>query len=307
MSLREQVRSLPPYQWAAGLKRGYIQARREQVAQVLFKLPPRTVPVSAPDKASLHLLTSQRDWLGALWSVRTFLEFLGESLPIRFHDDGSLTPAIVERITTFLPGAMVISPAQAQAEANLRLRDFPLCQAARRRHIMTHKLFDPAWFASGDRYILLDSDLLFFSHPFEVARWISGSERTNLWGRDVGDFLNLTKAEARERHGVDLVQQANAGFGCVWRESVNLSVLEDFFRHESVWSHPHRVEQTAYALLSSRFGVRLLPRTYLLDVDRACGLPAGIVMKHYVGKIRDLFFSEGIGSLCAQGFVPVTR
>jgi hypothetical protein len=242
-----------------------------------------------------------------LWSARTFLEFLGESLPIRFHDDGTLSPDIVGKIRAFLPGAVVISASQAQEETDLRLRDFPLCRAARRRHIMTHKLFDAAVFAPGERYILLDSDLLFFSHPAEIAQWLSGQERANLWGRDAGNFLNLTKAEAQERHAVNLTERVNAGFGCVWRESVNFSLLEDFFGHESVWSHPHRVEQTAYALLSSRFGVRLLPRAYLLDIDRACGLPAGIVMKHYVGKIRDLFFSEGIGSLCAQGFVPATR
>jgi hypothetical protein len=303
MSLLEQVHSLPPYQWAAGLKRSLIQARREGCARVLFQLPPRPVPELAPERASLHVLTSRRDWLGALWSVRTFLDFLGESLPIRFHDDGTLTPAIAERIMAFLPGAVVITAAQAQAEMERRLRDFPQCQAARRRHIMTHKLLDAAVFAPGARYLLLDSDLLFFSRPAEIAHWLTGSERANLWGRDAGNFLNLTKAEAQTRFGVNLAERVNAGFGCVWRESVDFSLLEEFFGLESVWCHPHRVEQTAYALLSSRFGVRLLPRAYLLDTNRACGLPTGIVMKHYVGKIRDLFFSEGIGHLRAHGFL----
>jgi hypothetical protein len=224
-----------------------------------------------------------------------------------FHDDGTLTPESTEALRAFLPGSVVISAAQAEAKAERRLRDFPCCRVARYRHIMTHKLLDVALFAPGPRYLLLDSDLLFFRRPEEIASWLQSAERVNLWNASQGDFLNLTAAEARARHGVELMQGFNAGFGCVWRESVDFRLLEDYFSHESVWSHPHRVEQTAYALLSARFGFRLLPGTYLVDWHRESGLPDGIVMKHYVGKIRDLFFSEGIGRLLAQGFVPGAR
>jgi len=307
MSLLEQVRATAPYQWAANLKRDVVQKRRERVARMILKLPPRPVPVPSPNLASLHLLTSSRDWLGALWSVRTFLEFLGESLPVFFHDDGTLDAAIVSQLHGFLPGAVVVSAAEAQTVAGRQLKEFPHCQGARQRHIMTHKLFDPALFAVGPRYLLLDSDLLFFRPPGEIAQWLKGHDRVNLWNEDQGEFLNLTPAEAQHRHGVALFTGMNAGFGGVWRESVDFRLLEDYFSHESVWVHPHRVEQTAYALLSGRFGGRLLPRTYLIDTNRATGLPKDIVMKHYVGKIRDLFFSEGINHLLAQGFVSGVR
>jgi hypothetical protein len=221
-----------------------------------------------------------------------------------FHDDGTLTPESTAGIRAFLPGSVVISAEQAQSEAQRRLHDFPRCLSARQRHIMTHKLLDVALFAPGPRYLLLDSDLLFFRRPEEIATWLRGGERVNLWNSSEGEFLNLTPQESSDRHGVKLVQGFNAGFGCVWRESVDFNLLEDYFRHESVWCHPHRVEQTAYALLSARFGVRLLPKTYLVDWHRESGLPAGIIMKHYLGVIRDLFFSEGIGHLLAEGFVP---
>ena len=300
----EQLRNCAPYQWASRVKRSVVQAHRERVARVLFRLPPRPVPAASPELASIHLLTSQRDWLGALWSVRTFLDFLGESLPIMFHDDGTLTPESTAGIRAFLPGSVVISAEQAQSEAQRRLHDFPRCLSARQRHIMTHKLLDVALFAPGPRYLLLDSDLLFFRRPEEIATWLRGGERVNLWNEDQGDFLNLTQEEARVRHGVNLIRGINAGFGCVWRESVDFRLIEEYIGHESVWRNPHRVEQTAYALLSARFGVSLLPRTYLVDARRQTGLPAGIVMKHYVGKIRDLFFSEGIRYLITQGFVP---
>ncbi len=307
MSLVDQVRSTAPYRWASRVKRRLVQSHRERVARVLFRLPPRLVPAPSSERVSIHMLTSQRDWLGALWSVRTFLEFLDESLPVIFHDDGTLTSDSAKGLRAFLPGSVVISAAQAQSETEQRLRDFPLCRAARYRHIMTHKLLDVIFFANSPRYLLLDSDLLFFRHPDEIVKWLRSEERVNLWASSDGNFLNLTPWEAETRHGVNLVQGLNAGFGCVWRESVDLALLEDFFSHESVWSHPHRVEQTAYALLSSRFGIRLLPQTYLVDWHRDSGLPSGIIMKHYVGDIRDLFFSEGIEYLCAHGFLSRAR
>jgi len=294
----------PPGRAASWLKRQAVQRRRERVAKVILRLPPKRLPAPGPDNVSVHLLTSRRDWLGALWSVRTFLEYLGESLPVMFHDDGTLTPEIAGQLRASLPGAVVVSCAEAQAVVEWRLRDFPRCRAARPRHVVTYKLFDIPLLAPGPRYLLLDSDLLFFSLPVEIKEWLQGGERVNLWNEDQGDFLNLTTAEARERHGVRLLEKLNSGLGCLWRESVDFKLLEDYFSYDSVWSHPHRVEQTAYALLSGRFGGRLLPRTYLVDTRRDAGLPPGIVMKHYVGIIRDLFFSEGIGQLLARGFVP---
>jgi len=305
MSLLEQVRVLPPYQWAANIKRRWTQKQRERVARVIFRLPPRSVPAPSSNLVSIHILTSRRDWLGALWSVRTFLEFMDESLPVFFHDDGTLTSSIADQLRISLPGATVVFAREAEVEIARRLRDFPLCAAARHRHVMTHKLLDVALLAPSPRYIMLDSDLLFFRNPGEVVQWIKQGERVNLWNSDEGNHCNLTVEEARVRHGVSLFEGMNAGFGCVWRECVDFRLLEDYFSHESVWSHPHRVEQTAYALLSGRFGARLLPRTYLVDSNRAVGLPTGLVMKHYVGKIRDLFFSEGIKHLLAQGFVAV--
>jgi len=297
----------PPGRAVSRLKRQMVDWQRARVARAILRLPPRPVPGVAPERASIHTLTSRRDWLSALWSVRTFMEFLGESLPVRFHDDGTLTPEISAKLRAFFPGSLVISATESHAVAEERLHQFPKCRAARGRHIMTHKLIDAAIFAPGARYLLLDSDLLFFSPPREISQWLPGPERVNLWNEDQGNSLNLSPGEARARHGVNLVQKINAGFGAVWRDSVDFNLLEEYFQHETVWSHPHRVEQTAYALLSSRFGVRLLPRSYLIDTDRKTGLPAGIVMKHYVGIIRDLFFSEGIRHLTATGFLAVER
>ncbi len=286
------------------MKRQWIQQRRERIADAILRLPPYRLPEPTTQLASIHMLSCRRDWLGALWSTRTFFANLGETLPVFVHDDGTLTRDIATRMQSFFPGLKVVSVPEANAVAERKLADFPRCLQARKRHAMLYKLLDVPNFALGEKYLLLDSDLLFFAYPTEIAQWLRGAERVNLWNRDIKNYLNITSEEARQRHGVKLVENVNAGMGCIWRESMEIQIIEEYFGYDSVWlPQPYNAEQTAFALLSSRFGMRFLPPSYLIDVRRETGLPPGLVMKHYVGKVRDLFFTEGIVYQLNHGFL----
>src|SRR5207244_6195553 len=64
--------------------------------------------------------------------------------------------------------------------------------------------------------------------------------------------------------------------------------------------HFWRIEQTLYALCSSRFGVELLPERY--DIRLSEGINNSSC-RHYVGAIRHLFYGEGIRHLVKGRFL----
>jgi hypothetical protein len=302
--LLKSLRMSPPGRAAAWLKHSAVQWRRERVAKTILRLPPRPVPPPGPELVSIHLLTSRRDWLGALWSARTFLAQLKKDLPVVFHDDGTLPLTGKRALQESLPGAVVWDFQDATERMAEKLQGRPRCLEARKRHPTVLKLLDIPLLTDGRRFLTLDSDLLFFAPPTEVKAWLDGEPRHNFWNKDIICAYNITLAEALEWYGIHLLENINSGFGGVHLESLDLDLAEDFLGKDSAWTMPHRTEQTTWALLSSRYGAQLLPRSYLLDIDPGAGLPPGTVMKHYVGNIRNLFFFEGIQHLLDTGFVP---
>src|SRR5207249_8020841 len=69
------------------------------------------------------------------------------------------------------------------------------------------------------------------------------------------------------RHAaVDLHPMVNSGLGLVHRESMRFEWLEEFLALPGILQgHFWRIEQTLFALCSSRFGVELLPDEYTLQ------------------------------------------
>ena len=64
--------------------------------------------------------------------------------------------------------------------------------------------------------------------------------------------------------------------------------------------YPWRIEQTLYALCSSRFGAELLPDEYTIRPEPGIG---GRCFRHYSGAIRHLMYSEGMRELVQRGFL----
>jgi hypothetical protein len=61
-----------------------------------------------------------------------------------------------------------------------------------------------------------------------------------------------------------------------------------------------RIEQTLFALCSSRHGVELLPQEYALRLEPGIG---DRCFRHYIGAIRHLMYGEGMARLVKDGFL----
>ena len=257
----------------------------------------RTTPVSGldDDQCEIHVLTSQNDWVNLIWTLKSFYWASQRKYQLCIHDDGTLDANAKSELCRHFPDMRLISRSNADHEVMPTLCDFPRCEEFRRTNQLSPKVFDFRYYLKSDRMLLLDSDVLFFEEPKELLRRIEDtSYRLNSVNADLKPACTVTADEVRSQFGFELVERFNSGLGLIHRDSLRLEWIEEFLGTPGILSHFWRIEQTLFALTSSKFGVELLPSEYRISLKP--GL-SGCVAKHYVGAVRHLMYGEGIAQL----------
>ena len=268
----------------------------------------RTSPVTNTSDATceLHVLTSHRDWLNLLWTLKSFYKVSPNKYALCIHDDGSLPDAARRALKEHFPDARLILRPEADAKAAEELRDFPRCRSFRDTNLLAPKVFDFIAFLESDRLALFDSDLLFFDEPTAYLHCLddAGSGK-NVFNSDSESAYTVTPEIARQHAGLELAPKINSGLGLVYRNSIRWDWIEEFLALPGILEgHFWRIEQTLFALCSSRYGVELLPPEYTLFLTPGIGARP---FRHYVGCIRHLMYREGIRELVRRGILNKPR
>ena len=281
-------------------KHGFATARwRDTVRPYVLKTPPARGADS--HICEIHVLTSADDYLNLMWALKSFYRYSGRQYALAIHDDGTLTDDIRATLHAHFPDARLINHAEAKERARERLKDHPRCLEFRLTNHLSPKLFDFPAYLQSERMLLLDSDVLFFREPTELlARVENPNYRLNSVNRDVSDAATVSAQVVRERCGVELMPRFNSGLGLIFGASLDLDWIEEFLGLPNILGHFWRIEQTLYALCSSRWGCELLLPAY--DVRLEAGV-RDLPVRHYVGAIRHLMYGEGLKQLVAQGFL----
>ena len=255
-----------------------------------------------PAKIPVHVLTGTKDWQLAAWMLASFFHFTEMAWPIVIHDDGTLPEDARATLESLFQGARLIRRSEADAEMNRVLRAFPFCHDYRNAHPLALKIFDMPHFARGDRFLVIDSDVLFFNHPREIVDWANGpgTSRECWFNEDVQESSLITAGEAREELGVKLWNRVNSGLGAIYRPAIDFDFCDRALATTSILRGPiWRVEQTLFALCASRMGKGgLLPKNYEVSLKRRASPEA--IARHYVGAVRDRFYGEGLKRLRQQ-------
>jgi hypothetical protein len=258
----------------------------------------RTPPVKGTDDktAEIHVLTSDGDWLNLIWVLKSFYAASGRRYALCIHDDGTLKEEQFKTLAAHFPAARMISKKDADVVVFPALAPYPRCLHFRQTNQLAPKVFDFAHFLQSERMLLLDSDVLFYEEPKELLRRVEDKSYTkNTVNADVASAYTVTPDVARQYLKTNLIERFNSGLGLIHQSSIRLDWIEEFLAAPGIVDgHFWRIEQTLYALCSSRFGVELLPKEY--DVYLAAGLN-GVPSRHYVGAIRHLMYGEGIRHL----------
>lgn len=260
----------------------------------------RTAAVTGLDDASaeIHVLTSADDWLNLVWTLKSFYAVSPRRLRLCIHGDPSLPEDGVRHLRRLFPEARIVEATEADAAVLPALEGFPNCRAFRARNTLARKVFDFRHFAGCERIALFDSDLLFFSAPLAwLARLDAREPPVNVFNADVDTAYSVPR-EALLADGFDVVEGVNSGFGLVHRDSLPPEWLEEFLGAAGLMDgHFWRIEQTLFALCSTRFGVELLPAEYGVHLGRGV---EGRPMRHYVGAVRHLMYAEGMRALAPR-------
>jgi len=252
----------------------------------------------------VHLLTGEKDWWLSAWMLASWFEASERGWPIVLHDDGTLPAEGATLLRKLFPNLRIIPRAEADAVMERVLQPFPFCQDYRAQHPLALKLFDVPHFCAGDRFLLFDSDLLFFHYPHEIIDW-AGSAREECWfNEDVQESSLVTAAEAREELGVKIWPRVNSGLCLIHKPVLDPDFLDAALAQTSVLrGHIWRVEQTLYMLCAARHGQGgLLSKRHEVSLGKSASEEA--VCRHYVGAVRERFYGEGLKRLAAQLLAP---
>lgn len=262
-----------------------------------------TKPISdTTDKqCEIHVLTSQQDWLNLIWTLKSFYIASGRRYALCIHDDGSLDATALSTLKAHFPRGRVVGRKDADERAEEALRDFPVCLQFRRTNLLAPKVFDFALYLESDRMAVFDSDLLFFSEPAAFLQRVEEANyKKNTFNKDKSSAYTVTAQDASRYAKVDLKPDINSGFGLVHRPSIRWSWIEEFLALPGIRDgHFWRIEQTLFALCSSRYGFEHLPDEYTIRLQPGLG---GRPFRHYVGSIRHLMYGEGMYHLARNRF-----
>jgi hypothetical protein len=252
-----------------------------------------------PQPVPIHLLTGKDDWQLAAWMLASFFTFSELTWPLVLHDDGTLPPEAMKAFSAMFPHTRFISRSEADDTMEKALKPFPFCYEYRGLHPLALKAFDIPHFAGQGRYLLFDSDVLFFNYPAEIVRWAHGpADDTSCWfNADVADSALVSAQEAKDELGVELWPKVNSGLCLLHRSATDFDFCDKALAQTTILrGHVWRIEQTLIALCASRAGKGgLLPSTYEVSLGKHASPQA--IARHYVGAVRDRFYAEGLAKI----------
>jgi len=242
----------------------------------------------------LHVLTGAQDWQLAAWMLASFFHSTGHAWPIVIHEDGTLPVEARETLEAMFPKIRFIGREESDAEMAKVLKPYPLCAGYRAMHPLAQKIFDAPHYCTAERFMVLDSDILFFRRPKEILTWADAVNEDCWFNEDVAESALVSPKEAVEELELTLWPRVNSGLCLLHKKSLDLALCERALERTAilrgkVW----RIEQTLFAICASRHGKGgMLPKTYEVSLGKHAA--TGCIARHYVGAVRDEFYAEGL-------------
>ena len=271
---------------------------REVVRPRILRTPSILLPEDSDYE--VHALTSIYDWQNLLWALKSFYHYSGQLPALCIHEDGTLTDEVRDILQTHFVGARLITREQSDREVLASLADYPACHKFRSENNLSIKLFNLMHYARTSRVLLVDSDVLFYEKPIALLEALADESTPNRFNQDIQDVYTCDRQDLVDGFGLDVARRFNSGLCVFQTDSLNLEQIEHYLASELLDGYFWRIEQTLFCLCSSRYGCEPLPDNY--DVVLDWGLTDKPV-KHYVGKIRQMMYAEGIQHLHQNGFL----
>lgn len=254
----------------------------------------------------VHIITSGKDFLDALWCAKTFFYHSRLNPVLVVHSDGSLSSRQIQIIHEHFDGSRVISKAIADAEMNSFLSEYPHIQKFRNRSdfYCAMKIFDILKYSRQNYLLLLDSDILFFKKPDLIIQNIE--QKKLFFNSDYQNAYTPFALEYFKANDIEILPKINAGL--IFMNKVlyikHLKLMDDYFREALLFKvrcNVNRHEQTLNAMLLTLGGALRLSSNYQIS-DKP--LTSKTISHHFVNDgNRDRMYLKGLKKLRNEGFL----
>jgi len=251
---------------------------------------------------TVHMLVSSKTWHAGIMAAASFEQHTGRCWKFFIHEDGTVDEVAREKILHVFPDATFVSRREADAKMQDVLKFYPACADQRSRHNLFLKFSDFAAFAPGQRFLVLDSDVIFYRPPKEILDWVDSGAETCLYNEDTKEKYCIPRGHIGEALGIDLWPRFNSGLVLLPSAAVDLSLAEKLVTaFRTTAHHPQFFEQTLYGLMASAWGLGgALPPAY--EISWGYLRQRGAVCRHYVGDFKhDLLYIEAGAAILVSG------
>ena len=271
---------------------------RHAISPLIFRLHRRPRGMEVP--VSVHMLVSSETWDAGILAAISFENFSGRRWPLFIHEDGSVTEAQRTVIENILPGVRFVPRPEAEKVMETHLAKHPKSLSNRNRHNLFLKFFDFPAYAPYDRFVVLDSDVIFFKRPEEILSWVDAGKEECWFNEDTKEKYCIPRPRIEEELRMKIWERVNTGICLMPKSAISLELGERLIAaFETSAHHPQFFEQTLYALMASALNKGgMLPATY--NISWGYLRAPGSICRHYVGAFKhDLLYIEGAPSLLA--------
>lgn len=285
----------------AAVRAWWAERCRAKSRSLILHTPPAHVDPQAD--IEIHSLTCERDYTDLLWCLKTFFHYSGRKCNVVLHDDGSLSADAYGHLQRHLPGVTIVTKPQADDRMRDLMAPYPASRAFRDRLPLARRLFDVPVYATRERFMILDSDVLFFAKPEEMLESIDHGRLCFM--SDYQDGYVYPRAEIATRYGVEIVPTFNTGICVLAKDIFDSDFIENYCRGlgpAGLERHPW-AEQTLFGLLLSRHKERVDRLSERYRISRT-PLDSRTISHHFVNDgSRALFYTRGIPYLRRNGFL----
>ncbi len=266
----------------------------------------KTKPVEPDHNLEVHLLACGRDFLNAIWAIKSLSYFSNLQFKTVIHDDGTLSEIQKKTFSQHFKGGQIIETKDADREMKENLKNYKYLSIYRKKKkfYCSKKLLDPLFFSRTEQIILLDSDILFFNEPEEVLRHLKNkksfytSDIKSAYTHDIGQLKTITNINVQEKINAGLIYLNKTEY------LASLSFLEAFFKKMDAMNFDgdiNRLEQTAHAIILSKIKANRLSVNYRMSKEK---LTNKAISYHFVNDgFRSRMYKVGLAKLKAENFL----
>lgn len=253
-------------------------------------------PINNQD-LSIHTLTCSRDFIMFVWSMASFYQVVDTIGQLYIHNDGTLTKQDKGILNKFFPSAILVDTNQFSDKYLDELNKYPIIKEFRTgypKYFLLKKLIDPYFVSPKKYHLFVDSDLLWLNTPQEIEQEIQNGCQNSLITRNYALHPDYTIHCKDGTKLNDQLAMLNSGIVLYRRDNFNLEKLQEFFNKVDTTNdfNSHFIEQAGYAYCLE--SLESLPyEKYTIKDD----LSDKIIVKHYTGPRRLLFYIEGIEAI----------